>query len=41
MKLVVSWNDSDGCTYSCDVHEAVKYESAEALAVDLEERCKA
>lgn len=40
MKLVVSWQDTDDCTYSCDVHQPVEYESAEALAVHLEEFCK-
>ena len=41
MKLVVSWNAGDGYTCSFDMHVAVEYESAEDLAVDLEEHCKA
>lgn len=41
MKLVVTFTAGDGCTYSCEVDCPVEYESEEALAVHLEEHCKA
>lgn len=34
-KIVISYNVSDGCTYSCTVTEAVSYESVEAVYVEL------
>jgi hypothetical protein len=40
MKLVVTYTDSDGCTYSCDMTKAVEYESEEAFAVHFEEAVK-
>jgi hypothetical protein len=40
MRLVIEYNDSDGCTFSCDVTVPVVYESAEAFAVDFEKFCK-
>jgi hypothetical protein len=39
VRLVVEYNDSDGCTYSCTMTKAVVYESAEAFAVDFEAWC--
>ncbi len=35
-QLVVCYNSSDGCTYSCDVVVPVEYESAEAFIVEFE-----
>lgn len=40
MRLVVIYYEGDGFTYSCQNTVPVEYESAEALAVDLEEACK-
>lgn len=39
-KIVISYNVSDGCTYSCQVTEAVSYESVEAVYVELFEAVK-
>lgn len=36
MKLVITWSDSDGCTYSCDITECVEYESEEQFLVDFD-----
>jgi hypothetical protein len=40
-QLVLQYQDSDGCTYSCEVTLPVIYESAEALMVDFEEAMRA
>lgn len=37
IKLVMSYVDGDGCTYSCDVDLPFMYESAEAALVDFEQ----
>ena len=37
MKLVITYTEGDGCSYSCDVTECVEYESAEAFICDLGE----
>ena len=39
-KIVISYHVSDGCTYSCQVTEAVSYESVEAVYVKLFEAIK-
>ncbi len=36
MKLVIVWDDSDGCTYSCEIVQCLEYESAEAFLVDFD-----
>ena len=36
MKLIVTYTEGDGCTYSCEVVKCVEYESAEKLYCDLE-----
>lgn len=36
MRLVLRYQESDGCTYSCTHTIPVEYESAEALAVHFE-----
>lgn len=41
MRLIIKYQISDGCTYSCDETIPVEYESAEAFAVEFEEACKA
>ena len=40
MKLVVRYNVSDGCTFSCDITQPIEYDSAEALIVAFEEAIK-
>lgn len=37
MRLILRYQVSDGCTYSCTVTMPVEYESAEALAVHFEQ----
>jgi hypothetical protein len=37
MRLVVSYSEGDGCTYSCQCDVPVEYESAEQLLVDIED----
>jgi hypothetical protein len=39
-KIIVSYNLTDGCTYTCDIVEAIVYESIEAFYVDFEEWIK-
>lgn len=41
IKLVISFEDGDGCTYSCTKHVPILYESGEAFLVEFEEVCKA
>jgi hypothetical protein len=36
MKLIVSYTEGDGCTYSCQRDVPVDYESAEKLLCDIE-----
>ena len=36
MKLVLEYQQSDGCTYSCTNTLPIEYESAEGLSVDIE-----
>ncbi len=36
MKLILEYQESDGCTYSCTNTHPIEYESAEALSVALE-----
>jgi hypothetical protein len=40
-KLVLSYTQSDGFTFACEVHECIEYESAEALVCDLEDYLRA
>lgn len=40
MKLIIEYNETDGCTYSCTNTLPIEYESPEALAVDFEAECK-
>ena len=37
MRLIVSYTEGDGCTYSCQRDIPVVYDSAEQLTVDIEE----
>ena len=37
MKLVVSFDIGDGCTYSCQCDTPIEYESSEQLLLDLED----
>ena len=39
-QLVLIYEVGDGCTFSCTIIVPIKYESAEQLAVDLEQFCK-
>ena len=41
MKLILEYDIGDGCTYGCTETVPINYESAEALIVDFEEKCKA
>ena len=36
MRLVIVWNESDGCTYSCENVQCLEYKSAEDFLVDFE-----
>ena len=40
MKLVLLYNNSDGCTYSCDVVRPVEYESPEQALIDFEKAAR-
>ena len=40
MRLIIEYQVSDGCTYSCTVTQPVVYESAEHFAVDFEQFCR-
>lgn len=40
MRLVLEYTESDGCTYSFTTTLPVEFESAEALAVEFEEKMK-
>ena len=40
MRLIVSYQVTDGCTYSADIVVPVVYESAEAFLVDFENAVK-
>ena len=40
MKLVITYDVGDGCTYGYEVNECVEYESAEAFICDLEKWVK-
>lgn len=41
MRLVLEYQDTDDCTYSCAVTYPIEYESAEALSVDFERAMRA
>lgn len=41
MRLILRYEVSDGCTYSCTEVHPVNYDSAEALLVDFMEAAKA
>lgn len=40
MRLVMIFEESDGCTYSCTTTLPIEYESAEAAILDFENLCK-
>ncbi len=40
MRLILRYDSSDGCTYSCTTTFPVEYESAEALLLDFLEAAK-